>query len=421
MRIVFAGFLIIVLATYALPQDDQGSGASPERQPPASAIGPDLSGLLRPSIRASELGTFNGGNNYASSSFSGDLTYNHISSSREFTMKYSGGAIINTSNHSDDSNYQALDIQQRFSAKRWTFGLGDSLSDLPQSPVGSGAGIPGVGDYSPALGMGGTFDPNLLPNDSILTFDSPRISNSAVGDISYNFTRFTSITGAFSYGILRYLDYDALSTHQIVVTTGINHEVRRSSFDLKYTYMHLDYDVAGAGFDTQAAELGYKRQINQSLKVELLFGPELVHAYGLPYPNSIVAAGSASVNYARNRNSATLNYIRGVNGGSGLLQGAKTDSAQFSGGHTYRHWNLTGIASYSSSSGLTQNYKAISRTVGSQVSHPITRTSSAYFSYTYMAQSAGTLCNANICAFDGGEHVFGLGLEWHPRGVQLGR
>ena len=424
MRIVFAGILIIVLATYALPQDDQGPGASPERQAPAPAIGPDasLSGLLRPSVRASELGTINGGNNSASSSFSGDLAYNHISSSREFTMKYSGGALINTSNHSDDSIYQTIDIRERFSARRWTFAFGDSLSYLPQSPVGSGAGIPGLGDYAPALNLStGAFNPTLLPDESILTFDTPRIRNSADGEVSYNFTRFTSVTGAFSYGLLRYLDNDALNTHQIMVTAGVDHQVKRSSFDLKYSYMHLDYDVANEGFDTQAFELGYKRQISPSLKAELSFGPEFVHSYGLSYPNSIIAAGSASLNYARNSNSATLRYIRNVNGGAGLLQGAITDTVQFSGGHTYRRWNLTGFASYSSSSELTQNHKVISRTVGTQVSHPTTRNSSAYFSYTYMAQSSGTLCNANVCAFDGGEHVFGIGLEWHPRGVQLGR
>ena len=102
--------------------------------------------------------------------------------------------------------------------------------------------------------------------------------------------------------------------------------------------------------------------------------------------------GSAALSYARRSTSASIAFVRATNAGSGVLYGALSDSVngavrkQFS-----RDWQGALTASYSKNTslaqiaGFEQSYQ--SNYGGGQLSRRLSRSFSAYFSYTAVTQT----------------------------------
>lgn len=396
-----------------------------------------LNGMLIPSVFASGVVTQNSGNTGETASFSGDLAYSRTSAQQETDFIYSGGALINNGSsyagYANNSSFQDFSIAESVKAKRWSFLAGDAVSYSPQSPVGLGAGVPGVAYYAPAFGLG-SINTSLVPNNSVLTFNSPRLDNAAVVQASYSLSRQTSVTAVMSYGLLNYLDNPLLNDHQWITSAGVDHVMRDSTIGLEYSYSRFAYDSTPGYLATDAVEVLYSRNLTRSLRAEVGAGPEILKVYGFSIPGRTSGAANAGLYYTRRLDSFGLTYSRGINGGSGLLVGANTDTVQFVVGRTYRTWavganatytsnsGIAGIvganAAYISNSGITAGPKVIGRSAGGQVSHSLARTVRAYLSYTFMSQGAA-VCSAGLCAFNGAQNLFGFGLQWHPRPVRL--
>jgi hypothetical protein len=386
------------------------------------ADGPQVmaSGVITPSFMLSEMATRSGTNTDYWTSISGSLAYHQLAARHSFSLQYDGGGLFHSSNWRQDSNFQSLSLTQSFAARRWSFLLGDKISYLPQAPIGPGIGIPGLGEFAPGLAFN-DLNPNLLPSQSILMFNATALNNSSFGQAQYNFTRQTSVTAVGSYGLLRYLDDSVLSGHQVVATTGLNHEMRHSQVAVQYSYSRFDYDAITGGSETHAAQLMYSRVLARDFSAQIGAGPEIVHLRGFAAGNSIVGSGLVSVSYARKHNNLTLQYSRGVNGGSGLLTGANSDTVRLTAARQYRSWSVSANGGYTTNSGITRHVRTISRTAGAQLTRVVYRTVGVYLSYTYLAQSAGSLCVSRTCAYNGDENVFGFGLYWRPRGVRVGK
>ncbi len=377
-------------------------------------------GVILPSFTLSETVNTDGRNSNSQTAVSGNVSYDQISARRSFSLRYGGGGLFSTNNSQSNNSYHNLSVTQSFAMRRWTFTLGDTLSYLPNAPVGGGVGIPGLGQFSSGLSFS-NLNPGLLPSQSILAFNTTSLNNSSFGQAQYSFTRRTSATATASYGLLRYLDNSVLNGHQMVFSTGLNHTMGHSQAALQYSYSRFSYDTLASGMETHTAQLMYSRVLARDFSAQVAIGPEIVHSRGFGSGNRVSESGSAGVNYSRKRNSAALQYVRGVNGGSGLLQGSATNRVDLSVGHHFRVWSASANGSYMRSSGITQNARTIARSAGLQVNRTLLRTMSAYFSYTYVMQGAGNLCAAGTCAFQGDEHVFGLGLNWSPRGWRVNR
>jgi len=147
-------------------------------------------------------------------------------------------------------------------------------------------------------------------------------------------------------------------------------------------------------------------------------------------PSSLGAAASASLSYQRGLTSASVSYSHGVNGGSGVLPGAISDSINGSVGHTYGHnWVASLNAAYSRSSGLTQVFNGTSLVPVNEVFDTVfggaqlTRRISAHFSgyVSYEAQNQ-TQNNAFAVpnALNGTSQTFAIGVTFTPRSTHLG-
>jgi hypothetical protein len=126
-----------------------------------------------------------------------------------------------------------------------------------------------------------------------------------------------------------------------------------------------------------------------------------------------------------------VGYSRGVNGGSGVLPGAISDSITGSLGHTFGHnWVASLNAAYTRSSGLTQVFNGSSVVPvnevfnsvfgGAQVTRRISLRFSGYASFEAQNQSQ----NNNIvvpAALNGTSETFGIGITFSPRSTRLGQ
>jgi hypothetical protein len=409
----------------SVPPSESGEQTStqPElAQPPLSGVQLQRNedqvkprGLLIPALMFSGTETLNGGRDWKSA-ISGYLDYSRNSARGAVNLHY-GGGLFGGADPVRNSSFHNLSVSESFALRRWTFTLGDILSYLPQAPVGGGIGIPGLGQNTPGLTIG-DLNPNLIPSQSILTFNTTSINDSSYGQMQYNFTRRTSITAVGSYGLLRYPDDSILDGHQMVFSTGLNHDFGRSQTAVQYSYSRFGYDSLDVTTEVHSAQLMYSRLLARNFSAQVSIGPEIIHATG---SSRAVDSGLAAIVYNDRRNQATLQYVRGINGGSGLLRGANSNTIELSADHLYRLWTISFNGAYITNSGVTQNIKSIARSVGAQLTRSFSQTISGYLNYTYLAQSSGALCIENVCGFNGDENVIGVGLSWQMRGLRIGK
>ena len=177
----------------------------------------------------------------------------------------------------------------------------------------------------------------------------------------------TSISGAASYAVLRFLsgngnDANGLDNTQTAGTLGLNRRINaRSSAGVNASY--AIYNVSGPqsvilepDFQTRGLNLSYQRILSRTLSVSLSAGPQSVSSSNSALiPTSLNLAVTASLSYAHRYTHASVSYSRGVNGGSGVIPGAFSDSLSAGVGRAYgRDWVVSLSAAYVRTSGLTQ-------------------------------------------------------------------
>jgi hypothetical protein len=407
-----------------------------------------LDGVLHYQLSASEilqLGYYGGGQVTGTSALSGDVAYTTKSSARPFSVIFAGGLLLPNQSGQGVTTYQDVSASQGYVTRHWVFNLTDSFSFLPQSPTTGLSGIPGTGDIGvvPVAGPGGG------PAGGVLTVSGNRISNSLSGSGERQITPNTSITGAGSWTVLRFVDSQAIGLNysQVTGTVAVNHRFdSRTSAGVNAVYSIFDYSGYQSGltepnFQTRGINVSFERLLSHTLSVNASAGPEWISSSnGALIPSTLNVAGRGGLTYSRRFTNAYLTYSRGVNGGSGVLPGALSDSIGFGGGRTYgRNWVLSINGAYTRSSGLTNltNLNSLQGTptpaattpvnevfntiyAGVQARRRITTNLSGFLSYTAQSQSTNYSLNG-VNASSGTSQTFGFGISFSPRSTRLGQ
>jgi hypothetical protein len=395
--------------------------------PPISG-GPVISGTLHYDLRFSQimnLGAATDNNLGQTSSVSGDAGYNSTSEHYPFGLLYSGGGLWTTQAGSENTSFQNLQVTQGFVSRKWVINISDNVSYLPQAPTTGASGIPGVGDLTGSLGFG-ILPPGDIPNQSILTNYAPRVSNAASGGLEYRLDGSTSLTGSGSFGLLKFPDGGGLDGTQENASFGVKRRLdARNTIGVNYVYSRFEYDVSGFAIASQGGEVTFTRQWSRKLKSDIGLGPQWMHSSDTTLlQDSTSVAGSAGLEYTLDSATSTnLRYIRGLNGGSGVVEGGMTDSVQLGISRMLsRDWTLALMGSFARTdapqiAGLQTACVYTTKYGGTQVSRRLGRHASAYLSYTAMALSAPETLFGN--ALNGLTHVFGIGFEFSPRETRL--
>ena len=422
------------------------SGAALGQARPAAtalspSVGPSLpkiDGVFRYALSASELLQTGYGSGVGFSTvLSGDANYSSRSEVHPFSMSYAGGLMMGNQYGRTATTFQNFSVSQGLVAGSWLLGVSDSVSYLPQSPTLGLSGIPGVGDLGPYPTQG----PGSGPAGGVITNNMTSVTNSLSGNIERRLTALTSISGMGGWTILRYPSSDfGLDNTQKMGQVNLNHRLDlRDTISGGVSYSTFDF---GKGIDlsmqTRGINGSFQRVLSRLLSMSISAGPQWINSSNkLLLPNRTTVSVDASLNYVRELTSASLNYSRGVNGGSGVQPGAISDSVGASIGRSYgREWMASLTANYTKSDGLL-NPGAFTRPLtgaqallysggnsnsvygGLQVTRRLTDALSAYGSYNLQHQSTSYILRTQN-AFSGTSSTFGFGITYSPRARRLG-
>ncbi len=436
---------VLLLAASSFAQGQAVPAASPAMAPSNSGLNlMPLDGVLHYSMSASEVvqfGYYGPGEVTSSTALSGDVAYTAKSSVRPFSLVLAGGVSLPNQSGQNTSTFWNISAAQGLVTRRWVFNISDSFSFLPQSPTTGLSGIPGVGDLGGIPIQG----PVEGPAGGVLSVAGDRLSNSLGGSVERQLSHDTSISGSAGWSILNFLGDDQngfLNNSSVSGTVALNRRIdARSSVSLDAVYSTFTYSGNTTGvnepdIETRGINVSYQRLLSKTLSMGISAGPQWVSSSNsLLIPSSLDVAATGSLTYSRGFTNASLNYSRGVNGGSGVLPGAISDNVSVFVGHTYgRNWVLSFNAAYEHSAGLTLLQQTgapgipvneVYDTVfgGVQLTRRISEHLSGYASYEAQHQdsnySNSSLSGQN--ALNGTSQTFGIGITFSPRSTRLGQ
>jgi hypothetical protein len=426
----FASVTLCVAATCATMRG-QASPTAAAPDPYSAFALPTVGGSLRYSLTASETvltgyngTTGDGANTYTN--LSGDVAYLSNSQRHPFSAVYAGGYLIGTSSFPSYA-YQSLTLSQELHLRDWDFIVSDSVSYLPQTPIGSLSGIPGAGDLSLTAVQIST-NPGL----DILTTYATRVSNQVSGTVTRRFTPSTSLSLTGSDFIQRYtgsstgnqgIDNDqqnggATLQHRLDERTSIGGGYQFTNSSFRSSYL----GPGDFGFQTHYAQFFVTRQVSRNLSFAAGAGPQWAvpgSDGGITTGTSLSVAVNASLNYTAKKFTSSIGYVRGINNGNGVTIGARQDSvvASISRGFA-RIYNVGGIVGYNHSEQLGNSllpaYNSSGVIAGGQLSAQVRQPLSVFVSYTVQRQLFNGYAPAGI-AFNGLTQYATFGVTYSPK------
>jgi hypothetical protein len=388
---------------------------------------PSHLGTLNYSLSGAEAlqtGSASGGVN-TSTILGGNLAYLSRSEKNPFSLIYSGGYIYSAApGSSSSSTYQNLAFSQVARTRSWVFVASDSVSYLPQSPTTGLSGIAGAGDIGIFPVQGG-----IEPGQTILTNYGRRVANGLQGSATWQMTPRIDLDGSASWQMLRLLggSTSGYDTDQYAGTFGPNYRINAlSSASLQAYYARQTYPYYNnAVIESDGVNFVYNRTWSRRFSSSVAIGPQTTHGRtSAAIPSRLSVGATASVNYSGRQTGAYLDYSRGVNGGSGVIFGALSDTVTVGISRPLdRNWNMGINGSYSRSVALAPLNGVLPRAnsvfAGVQVSRKLTETLSGYASYTAIQQSISGL-NGTANAFDGLNHTVAIGITFSPAPLYRG-
>lgn len=390
-----------------------------------------------PLFQVAESGDTNSHNQIASRTFetvstvSGAFTLNHVWSRYNFTANYTGSGFIYNRDPSQSSSAHAFSFSQTIRGVRSTFVVTDAVSYLPEAAFGF-ARFGGFGRF----GVGGLTGINTshlngiyVPNQSILTGDSTRISNAAVAEYDYNLSPLSSLTFTGSYSLLRFPDSAFIESNAGIFGMGYNHAFTpRDTVAVTYIGSVYRYDQSGNDFSNHIVALVYGHQISHLLSLRLGGGPQ-VNMFGSAANNetNVTWYATASLAYQLQRTGFTLGYMHYTSGGAGVFLGAKSDRVNLGiNRQLTRMWSADLSMGYSRNQNLqvttTSSTPTFNTWYGSvNLQRHLGQYMDVFLSYNLQQQTSNNpFCIASTCGTFYTRNYFSLGFNWHPRTATLG-
>jgi hypothetical protein len=338
-----------------------------------------------------------------------------------------GGTTFGTWNM---SNSQQLGIAETFDWGRLTVGLMDQGAFFPQAFFGFNTGSALVDSASIGL------QPGLESSQSILTARGQRLSNTSVLQIGVHLTPRSSLVAVGSYGILHFFENSLVNDNDILLQGGYNYDLsRKDTIAVLYQFGGYRFPRAGQSFDFHSVQFSFARRVTDRFTFQIAAGPDLTFSRRPIIANSGSTIGSLGtgngrqlfwslqslLNYRFRLLSLDLNYLHGVNNGSGVLLGSIVDTA--SGGVTRqmsRSLQIGLVGGYSRNRGFaalaTDNLQTYDYGyAGLNFYRRLGKALNFNFGYQAQYQTSNTAFSFTGTTFL--RHEVQAGLVWLPRGA----
>ncbi len=394
------------------------------RAPQATSSGfelPRASGTLTYALSLSEgltLGYNGGSGTSATTNIAGHLGFLSPSEKQPFSLIYSGAYLASTSTQPSAFAHN-LGLSQVFNFHRYNIVLSDTISYLPDNPVSGLTGVPGLGDQGLSPAQAGQSD-----GAQLLSQYSPRVTNTTSGSVGYQFTGITSAGGSGTYSIIRTTGSGGVETSTESAGFGVTHRLSPlTSVSGNYSFSRFTYLAYPLVYDSQGATIEYTRQWTRNLNTDLAIGPE--YSTSTSVPSTLNYSLNASANYTLPRGGLGASVVRATNSGSGITLASRSTSANVTGSRRLGVYSAASV-----NLGISQNvtlptlvslpFTTTSLVAGAQASRSISKTLSAYVSYTLQHQVPGQNGLA-VNALNGTSQTLGFGLTYAPRPYIIGK
>ncbi|MDE3105414.1 MAG: hypothetical protein KGK08_09595 [Acidobacteriota bacterium] len=388
---------------------------------------PVLSDKFKYSLTATETVQRGDLQSYESTFGSGTLEYQNLSPVTPFSVLYSGGIGYSNLANIGVETFHDLTVTQGLVANRWNLGISDSVSYLPNAPVGDLTGVVGLGNQ----GILPPTNPNA-PGQTVLSLYGTRVSNSVSGDIQRRITERLTLDGNANYGILRYLDGNGYDNDQIGSMVGATYELSpRTKIGANAQYGIYTYPGT-TNFQTKGLNGTWSREMSRSLALSFSGGPQWVSSYtaltfGAPtltavqVPATINFATSASLSFSHRYTQAAVTYSRGVNNGSGVQSGGLSNSVMGSVAESFgRDWSASLSANYNTLAGLGVLGSTTNIFSTLQVSRRLGRDVFVYSSASVEHQQLNSALSTTYLLNGTGE-TFAIGITYSPNSQHPGQ
>ncbi|HEV2382540.1 MAG TPA: hypothetical protein VG206_22460 [Terriglobia bacterium] len=361
----------------------------------------------------------------------GTLGLQRVRKGSQFSLTYEGGAFGyfgpsftgNGGGTSSEGQFHNLIAMETLKWRHWRLQLADQFSYLPEAGFGF-VGFSGLNTYGLVPGGGMVGNPFLngafIPNQTILTGNSRRISNAATTQVEYGRGRST-VTATAVYGTLHFLDSGFLDSNSLTVLAGYNYSLtRRDIVAITGLYSDFKFSSGLPGITSRGFQVSYGRKLARSLFLQAGGGPITSKSAVVGVGNTTRSTWSTftSIQYLVSRGSVALIYSRSPTTGSGLLIGAESDYLSLVASRQLSRAYFASVdASYAHNTSLVNNTNANQQFKFNTWQTGVTL--SRNFGERFNAYLYGNV----LQQLTGGSEVFryavGVGLNWHARPIRL--
>ena len=336
----------------------------------------------------------------------GQLSLNRSWKRNSFTAQYDGGGLFYAGQ--DPRSTHFVSLEQMLSWRRWTLTLSDEMIYAPESPFG----MPGP-QYISILGIVIPF----RPNQSILTNQTTRISNTSIGQAEYALSRRTSVTATASYGLLDYTAAGAVNSSLVNGMLGYNYSLApHDTIAISYGYDQISFGINNSKTDIQTANLSYAHQVTGRMSAQIMGGAQLARIFSqaTPAKNSIYPTGHAKLIYAWPRTKLAFSVSKSLMSGAGVFVVTDSTIAEITLSRALsRRLNASvagGFADNSPLGGVSRQYRSGFASFG--LERNIGRHAGLHFTYNFQRQVGNSICTGPVCAGPFLRQAIAAGFDW---------
>jgi hypothetical protein len=367
----------------------------------------------------------------------GSVTLNRQGRTNQFGLRYGAGALIYDTHFGNNASFQELGLQDTYTTRRWVIFIADQGSYLPQPITGfAGFGFAGAFTGAQSLGLSqgvGQLSPGFAPQQGAISGQSGVTTDTGIAQVQYRYTPRTSFTAVGALGYDHFSRQGLYSSNNRTLSLSVDHLLNATdSVSFSYSFAAFRFSGGSVALNTHLWRLGYAHRISERFTFSVLGGPQLTYSalQGVPgVLRNFTWEGEGIVGYRRSRGGIDVTYVHYLRPGSGIFQGAETDSVRGSGNYEIsRNWTASLAVNYSRSTPLADysinpnfnNPGRIGYETGSfRITHPVSRTVKWFALYELERQESAQPFLPNGSGRVLLRHVFGFGLEFHPRPIGL--
>jgi hypothetical protein len=364
----------------------------------------------------------------------GSLNFTHTWREYRFSALYNGGETFNEGigaasaffgNEPSHFQFHNLAVAQEMDWARWRVVLQDNFAASPGATLTSqGMGGPGLAaQLSTTIGSSlNNLSQSFLPSENINTGFVLRYMNGVLGQAEYSISRRSSLTFSGSYGLLHFTGAGYVNSTEVDAQAGYDYQLDPSdSFAFLGSYGKINYTGTGNSTTDYVGAVAYGRKITGRLAFQVSAGPQEIQTAGpgaVGNFHRLFASVNSTLNYGRRRTSVSFSYSRGLSGGSGVYEGATSNT--FKGQASYqftRFWTGAVNGGYSLNNSLAPSGAATTQFdtwfAGANLGRQIGPYVQINFNYGASEQNSPATCPVANCGGIGLQQTFGMTVNWH--------